>query len=122
MERHSGILVRRHLKPVTDKRLMFCSWFVNTSLCDALSTTRKAPAIRDITGRPGTGLEYHLQRAAQDLVIIMLGTNDIGRGSPAEHILDFVTSIHEVAHDRGIPTIAVAPSTVRQGQPRTTRS
>jgi len=88
---------------------------------EELSQKVNAVAIRDICGHMGKGLERLLDEKKTDLVIIMLGTNDIGAGTRPQQTLSYVSALHAVCHERGIPTIALAPPTVLAGQPRTDR-
>jgi hypothetical protein len=46
-----------------------------------------------------------------DLVIIMVGTNDIGRSMDTMISQGFVTRLHSACHTLGIPTVNVAPTT-----------
>lgn len=64
----------------------------------------------DVVGNHGKGLSKLLEEDGPfDLVIIMSGTNDMGQGAQEPNILQDVRSLHVVCHDRGIPTIALAP-------------
>jgi lysophospholipase L1-like esterase len=74
----------------------------------------KHPAVPDCTGKVGKGLEVLLNQKP-DLVIIMAGTNDLGMGVSPQAILADVARLHKACHARGIPTVALAPSTVAQG-------
>mmetsp|Transcript_45692 Transcript_45692/g.83684 ORF Transcript_45692/g.83684 Transcript_45692/m.83684 type:complete len:368 (+) Transcript_45692:71-1174(+) len=81
-----------------------------------------SPAITDCTGRAGKGLSRKLaEEGPFDLVIIMLGTNDLGQGQAPQTILKSVSQMHAACHRMNIPTLAVAPPTVDQGQPRAGR-
>jgi lysophospholipase L1-like esterase len=61
----------------------------------------------------GEGLAHVLRDAGPfDLVIIMIGTNDIGRCMDTRSSQAFVTHLHNTCHTLGIPTVNVAPPTV----------
>ena len=60
-------------------------------------------------------LLHVLLNQKRDLVIIMVGTNDLGMGVSPQAILADVVRLHKACHARGIPTIALAQSTVAQG-------
>mmetsp|Transcript_23138 Transcript_23138/g.60799 ORF Transcript_23138/g.60799 Transcript_23138/m.60799 type:complete len:263 (-) Transcript_23138:289-1077(-) len=77
-------------------------------------TTAPHPAVPDCTGKVGKGLDVLLNQKP-DLVIIMTGTNDLGMGVSPQAILADVVRLHQACHARGIPTVALAPSTVAQG-------
>jgi lysophospholipase L1-like esterase len=77
-------------------------------------TKARHPAIPDCTGKVGKGLDVLLNQKP-DLVIIMTGTNDLGMGVSPQAILADVVRLHKACHARGIPTVALAPSTVAQG-------
>jgi len=81
-----------------------------------------APWITDITGRGGKGIDRILtEEGPFDLVIIMLGTNDLGQGQSPDMILNSISKMHSACHRYNIPTIAVAPPTVDYGQTRAVR-
>jgi lysophospholipase L1-like esterase len=62
---------------------------------------------------PGEGLAYLLRDAGPfDLVIIMVGTNDIGCSMDTRISQASVTHLHNACHTLGIPTVNVAPPTV----------
>jgi lysophospholipase L1-like esterase len=64
-------------------------------------------------GPPGEGLAHMLRDAGPfDLVIIMVGTNDIGRFMDTKVSGGFVMRLHKACHTLGIPTVNVAPTTV----------
>jgi lysophospholipase L1-like esterase len=61
-------------------------------------------------GRRGKGLARILDDDGPiDLVIIMTGTNDLARGAHAFDISNVTTILHRACHERGVPTIALAP-------------
>jgi len=72
------------------------------------------PAIQDAVGVVGQGIEVLLANQP-DLVILMMGTNDIGKGMHPKAILDDICLLHARCHARGIPTVAIAPPTLSQG-------
>jgi lysophospholipase L1-like esterase len=58
-----------------------------------------------------TGLRTTIQ-AVQDpplsLVILLVGTNDLGQGYPADEILKTILGLHQIAYETGVPrTIAI---------------
>lgn len=68
------------------------------------------PAVKDILGLPGKGLARILDEdGPHDLVLIMAGTNDLGRGTSLEVLSGAVAQLHAVCHSRGVPTVALAP-------------
>mmetsp|Transcript_63264 Transcript_63264/g.150894 ORF Transcript_63264/g.150894 Transcript_63264/m.150894 type:complete len:243 (+) Transcript_63264:119-847(+) len=77
-------------------------------------------AILDGTGRPHKGLALRLLDKP-DLVIIMAGASDLAEGFSPEDTLRRVAELHEVCHELGIATIAVAPPVERHGHLRQTR-
>jgi lysophospholipase L1-like esterase len=75
----------------------------------------EAPCLEDPNGTfpPGEGLAHLVRDAGPfDLVIIMVGTNDIGHLMDTRSSQAFVTHLHEACHTLGIPTVNVAPPTV----------
>jgi lysophospholipase L1-like esterase len=71
----------------------------------------------DITFKTGRGLGKILDDDGADMVIIMVGTNDMS-GSTASEILASVKALHAVCHNQGIKTIAVAPPVPPHGERR----
>jgi len=63
----------------------------------------------DALGCRGDALSQILDRRFYDLVIIMSGTNDMGLGTEIPVIAEDVQRLHSICHDRGIPTVALAP-------------
>eukprot|EP00437_Effrenium_voratum_P011038 CAMPEP_0181419612 /NCGR_PEP_ID=MMETSP1110-20121109/12162_1 /TAXON_ID=174948 /ORGANISM="Symbiodinium sp., Strain CCMP421" /LENGTH=260 /DNA_ID=CAMNT_0023542631 /DNA_START=61 /DNA_END=840 /DNA_ORIENTATION=- len=55
------------------------------------------------------GLSRILDAKPYDLVIIMSGTNDMGRGTCSSTIVEDLSHLHAVCHDRGVPTMVLAP-------------
>lgn len=66
-------------------------------------------SIMDVVGLQGKGLARILDDVAADLVIIMVGTNDMGKGSRPETIVKDIAKLHAACHKRGVPTIALVP-------------
>jgi len=78
---------------------------------------------RDITGRPGKGLSRILDEETPiDLVLLMVGTNDLGQGFVPQEIADDICKLHSMCHARGVPTISISPPTVTSMQRRYIRS
>mmetsp|Transcript_44085 Transcript_44085/g.80528 ORF Transcript_44085/g.80528 Transcript_44085/m.80528 type:complete len:229 (-) Transcript_44085:186-872(-) len=77
-------------------------------------------SIQDVTGRSHRGLAVHLQ-SRPDLVVLMAGTNDIGKGSSPEETMHHIATLHQQCHAMGIPTIAVAPPSLASGAVRQKR-
>mmetsp|Transcript_15159 Transcript_15159/g.34532 ORF Transcript_15159/g.34532 Transcript_15159/m.34532 type:complete len:439 (+) Transcript_15159:90-1406(+) len=75
------------------------------------------PMLKDVVAC-GRGLENIFStEGQQDLAIIMTGTNDLGKGTPAEGIMHLIDQMHQVCHKRGVPTVALAPPTVESPGP-----
>jgi len=69
-----------------------------------------AYAVSDTGRQLGKGLRRSLSEASrQDLVIIMTGTNDLGKYLSFSAILEDIAKLHKVCHLQGVPTIAVVP-------------
>lgn len=70
--------------------------------------------VRPPMGPAGKGLAYLLDavdgRGPYGLVIIMTGTNDLGFYAPVPTIVQHVAQLHAVCHQRGVPTLIVAPT------------
>jgi lysophospholipase L1-like esterase len=66
-------------------------------------------------GPPGEGLAHLLRAGRFDLVVVMVGTNDIGRKMATEISQDFATRLHSACHTLGVPTVNIAPTTVTHG-------
>lgn len=66
--------------------------------------------IEDVTGTMNPGLQYRLDQMPNlpDLVIIMLGTNDFSLERTSAEVETDVQALHEVCHESGIKTIALA--------------
>jgi lysophospholipase L1-like esterase len=72
-------------------------------------TDAESGVMVDITGRTGRGLGKILDDdGPTDLVIIMVGTNDMSTVS-ASGILESVKSLHAACHARGARTVALVP-------------
>mmetsp|Transcript_11522 Transcript_11522/g.26733 ORF Transcript_11522/g.26733 Transcript_11522/m.26733 type:complete len:362 (+) Transcript_11522:132-1217(+) len=83
----------------------------------------ESPGMTDITGNVGKGLSRLLaEEGPYDLVIIMLGTNDLGQGHSPETILNSISQMHAACHRHGIPTVAMAPPTIDHGATRSGRN
>eukprot|EP00446_Apocalathium_sp_SHHI-4_P022023 CAMPEP_0177268726 /NCGR_PEP_ID=MMETSP0367-20130122/63967_1 /TAXON_ID=447022 ORGANISM="Scrippsiella hangoei-like, Strain SHHI-4" /NCGR_SAMPLE_ID=MMETSP0367 /ASSEMBLY_ACC=CAM_ASM_000362 /LENGTH=330 /DNA_ID=CAMNT_0018724373 /DNA_START=8 /DNA_END=997 /DNA_ORIENTATION=+ len=64
----------------------------------------------DIVGNRGKGLARAIDEDGPfDLVLIMAGTNDMGLGYQDSYVLQDLKVLHRVCHDRGVPTVALAP-------------
>lgn len=80
----------------------------------ALSTS-----ILDVVELPGKGLARILDEdAPPDIVIIMAGTNDMGKGAKMEAIAQDVARLHAACHRRGVPTIALVPPPAPSAPPQ----
>mmetsp|Transcript_128557 Transcript_128557/g.333271 ORF Transcript_128557/g.333271 Transcript_128557/m.333271 type:complete len:430 (+) Transcript_128557:83-1372(+) len=67
-------------------------------------------SLADIVGNRGKGLVRALEEDGPfDLVLIMAGTNDMGHGAQPETILQDLQRLHGLCHERGVPTVALAP-------------
>lgn len=67
-------------------------------------------SVVDMAGLQGKGLARMLDDdVLPDLVIIMTGTNDMGRGSTLETIVKDIAHLHTACHRRGVPTVALVP-------------
>mmetsp|Transcript_129592 Transcript_129592/g.242471 ORF Transcript_129592/g.242471 Transcript_129592/m.242471 type:complete len:248 (-) Transcript_129592:79-822(-) len=66
--------------------------------------------IADITGTINPGLQYRLDSMPNppELVIIMLGTNDFSYERTSAEVEKDVEALHEVCHESGIKTVALA--------------
>lgn len=68
------------------------------------------PKLSDPAGNTGKGLTRIIEEDGPiDLVIIMLGTNDLGKGLHPEDIANDAAQLHIACHELGVPTIALAP-------------
>jgi len=72
-----------------------------------------SPCIRPRRGPTGEGLAHILRDGGGfDLVIIMVGTNDIGHFMDARMTQAFVARLHGACHALGVPTVNIVPPTV----------
>lgn len=75
-------------------------------------------SIVDIAGLEGKGLARILDDdVTPDLVIIMTGTNDMGKGATPEAIVQDIADLHAACHRRGVATIALVPPPAPCAQP-----
>lgn len=65
--------------------------------------------LSDVVGCTGNGLCRILEDQRFDLVIIMSGTNDMGKGTPSDVIVEDLCQLHAICHLQGVPTLALAP-------------
>lgn len=66
--------------------------------------------VKDVASRFGKGLRCILQEEqTPELVLIMAGTNDLGKGRKAKDIFQDVCRLHAECHARRIRTVALAP-------------
>lgn len=64
----------------------------------------------DAAGFVGKGIGRILQEdGPQDIVLIMAGTNDLGRGASVANILRDLAQLHAACHKAGVATVALAP-------------
>lgn len=70
-----------------------------------------AQVVEDVGGLLSKGLRRALaeQPRRPDLVVIMAGTNDLGRNFQPPVVLDDLCQLHAACHARGVATLAVAP-------------
>jgi len=71
-----------------------------------------ARLIQPKVGPSGEGLALMLRESDFDLVVIMIGTNDLGRRMDPMVTLSFVTRLHNTCHAAGIPTVNIVPPSV----------
>lgn len=74
----------------------------------------------DMAMLTGKGLRCILGETRQDLVLIMAGTNDLGRGVKPPKVLEEVCRLHVACHAMGVPTVVIAPPPLApraQGRP-----
>lgn len=73
-----------------------------------------APRVVDLFGYSGKGLVSLLDEGHHwDLVVIMVGTNDIGHRLPLHSVMQSVRTLHGECHRRGIRTLGVIPPSGR---------
>mmetsp|Transcript_89861 Transcript_89861/g.164847 ORF Transcript_89861/g.164847 Transcript_89861/m.164847 type:complete len:593 (-) Transcript_89861:84-1862(-) len=78
-------------------------------------------SIRDACGFEHEGLRRLIRKHRPDVVIIMVGTNDIARRAPPLQILQHTFHLHDTCHQDGIQTIALAPPSAVDGPGRHSR-
>eukprot|EP00438_Fugacium_kawagutii_P018906 Skav236692 [mRNA] locus=scaffold847:291979:313758:- [translate_table: standard] len=68
-------------------------------------------AITDVGGQVGKGLRRSLADASRqpDLVLLMTGTNDIGKGVEPSAVLEEIIKLHEVCKKHGVLSVALSP-------------
>lgn len=68
-------------------------------------------AITDVGGQVGKGLRRSLMEASRpfDLVLLMTGTNDIGKSVEPSTVLEDIIKLHEVCKKHGVPSVALSP-------------
>eukprot|EP00971_Amphidinium_carterae_P332744 6467042-Amphidinium_carterae.1 len=78
------VVANKHSQKLLPWQVTHCG--LSGLTAEELLAKQGAPAIRDVCGSVGKGLACMLSEAPQDLVLIMLGTNDLGKGTHPEHI------------------------------------
>eukprot|EP00403_Amphidinium_massartii_P040322 CAMPEP_0178448966 /NCGR_PEP_ID=MMETSP0689_2-20121128/42279_1 /TAXON_ID=160604 /ORGANISM="Amphidinium massartii, Strain CS-259" /LENGTH=234 /DNA_ID=CAMNT_0020074213 /DNA_START=165 /DNA_END=866 /DNA_ORIENTATION=- len=74
-----------------------------------LAARSTSPAVIDTVGKCGKGLAKILEECSWwDLVVIMAGTNDIGKCFQAASIMHSVEQLHRVCHNSNVRTFALA--------------
>ncbi|CAJ1373763.1 unnamed protein product [Effrenium voratum] len=69
-----------------------------------------ARAVTDVGGQVGKGLRRSLQESPRiDLVLLMTGTNDIGKSVEPNVILEDIIKLHEVCQQHGVASAALSP-------------
>lgn len=70
-----------------------------------------APVLTDVGGLLSKGLRHVLREQKQKphLVLIMAGTNDLGREYKPPAVLADVRRLHAACHECGVPTVAMSP-------------
>jgi lysophospholipase L1-like esterase len=88
----------------------------NVSVCGHSGSTAKEMVascegmLVDVVGGQGKGLAAILkEEGPYDLVLIMSGTNDMGRNFQRDAIVEDVRSLHEMCHALEVPTVVIAP-------------
>lgn len=68
-------------------------------------------AVEDVGGLLAKGLRRCLNELVHrpDLVLIMAGTNDLGKYADPQRVLEDLVKLHGMCHSAGVPTIAIAP-------------
>lgn len=106
MDPYAWALIRRLLPDITaDVLVDGLSGLTAVDLVQKLGTR----SIRDAVDRTGKGLRLALREDGPfDLVIIMLGTNDLGDDEDPGVIAKSVRTLHEVCHKEGVKTVALS--------------
>ncbi|CAK9065510.1 unnamed protein product [Durusdinium trenchii] len=79
--------------------------------CTTAEMLRSAESeLVDVARCRGVGLSKILEDQNYDLVIIMSGTNDLGRGTPLDVIVEDLVELHALCHRQGVCTMALAPA------------
>lgn len=67
--------------------------------------------ITDVGGQVGKGLRRSLMEMSRplDLVLLMAGTNDIGKGMEPNAVLEEIIKLHEICRQHGVPSLALSP-------------
>eukprot|EP00746_Dinoflagellata_sp_MGD_P121565 gnl/MRDRNA2_/MRDRNA2_56699_c0_seq1.p1 gnl/MRDRNA2_/MRDRNA2_56699_c0~~gnl/MRDRNA2_/MRDRNA2_56699_c0_seq1.p1 ORF type:complete len:236 (-),score=32.00 gnl/MRDRNA2_/MRDRNA2_56699_c0_seq1:61-768(-) len=85
------------------------------ALCEALCTSHPELQIEatvvglcGFTARIGMGLQKLLESQQFDLVLIMVGTNDLGAGYTPTDIVRNIALLHTACHSRDIQTVALS--------------
>lgn len=90
---------------VADVSVCGLSSFTAGELLEDIDSTR----IRDGAGRRGVGLRRALlDNGPFDLVLIMVGTNDLGQPGDPDRIIGDMCALHEACHKAGIGTVALS--------------
>merc|ERR1712039_552926 len=64
--------------------------------------------IEDEFDRVGKGIQVILTEDPFDLVLIMVGTNDLGMGYQSGDVIKNIKALHQFCHERGVPTVALS--------------
>lgn len=88
-------------------KVSFCGFSGRTAE-DMVQTA--AGSLSCVVGLRGKGLIRTLEEDGPfDLVLIMAGTNDLGFGATHERLLGWLRRLHRICHERGTPTVCLAP-------------
>mmetsp|Transcript_92787 Transcript_92787/g.207784 ORF Transcript_92787/g.207784 Transcript_92787/m.207784 type:complete len:333 (-) Transcript_92787:2-1000(-) len=102
---------------VADVSVCGLSSLTAAELVESLDSAR----ICDGADRRGVGLRKALSdNGPFDLVLIMVGTNDLGQPGYSQKIVDDICALHRVCHDQGVGTVvlSVPPSGAVEELPR----
>lgn len=84
---------------------------LSTFSTEDMLNDRLSELVRTPVGPSGRGLQLMLEKdGPADLVLIMTGTNDLGLSQSLPTIIQNVAQLHSICHERGVPTIAIAPT------------